>query len=87
MVAGGEVAVEAAEVASLVEVVVEEVGRGAVLAVLAELLDEVQHLQGAKMGKDVRTRMRDRAMQKRPPSSQSDHIKHPLSRNLKLHIV
>ena len=49
MVAGREVsAVEAVEVtaaAVLEEVVVEEVGGGAVLAVLAQLLDQVQHLQ------------------------------------------
>ena len=49
MVAGREVAVEAVEVsgpaAVVKEVVVKEVRRGAVLAVLAELLDEVQHLQ------------------------------------------
>ena len=80
MVAGGEVAVEAAEVASLVEVVVEEVGRGAVLAVLAELLDEVQHLQGAKMGKDVRTRMRDRAMQKK-----SRRVPRAITLNIRFH--
>ena len=55
MVAGREVAaVEAVEVtaaAVLEEVVVEEVGGGAVLAVLAQLLDEVQHLQGNEEGK------------------------------------
>ena len=55
MVAGREVAVEAVEVsgpaAVVKEVVVKEVRRGAVLAVLAQLLDEVQHLQGNEEGK------------------------------------
>ena len=55
MVAGGEVAAAPVEVsgpaAAEEVVVVEEVGRGAVLAVLAQLLDEVQHLQGNEEGK------------------------------------
>ena len=46
MVAGGKVA--AVDVLVFEEVVVEEVRGGAVLAVLAQLLDEVQHLRARR---------------------------------------